>query len=101
MNAASISQSHPSDAEAMTTQTPTRHRHHPAPRTDAPPRRPGLTGTRAVVKPVMTVLTIGLVFVAVFLAAFHTPRAHRLPVAVSAAARTAARCDGRRPRTAP
>ncbi|MER6128606.1 ABC transporter permease [Streptomyces sp. NPDC001795] len=80
---------------------PARHRHQPGPQTDAPPERPGLTGPQAVVKPVITVLTIGLVFVSVFLAAFHTPQAHRLPVAVAASDKTAALFDVRLQRVAP
>ncbi|MFF4355154.1 ABC transporter permease [Streptomyces sp. NPDC001530] len=49
----------------------------------------------------ITVLTIGLVFVSVFLAAFHTPQAHRLPVAVAASDKTAALFDVRLQRVAP
>ncbi|MCD0483724.1 ABC-2 transporter permease [Streptacidiphilus sp. ASG 303] len=41
----------------------------------------------------VTVLTVGLVFVGVFLAAFHTPKAHRLPVAVVASDQGAALFD--------
>lgn len=104
--AAAAAQDHPDDHpnEHQTGAQPAhpRHRHHhPAPRTDAPPDRPGLTGVRAVLKPVLTVLTIGLAFVAVFLAAFHTPDAHRLPVAVSASDKKAALFDVRLQRTAP
>ncbi len=80
---------------------PGRHRHHPGPQSDAPPERPGLTGPRAVLKPVISVLTIGLVFVSVFLAAFHTPQAHRLPVAVAASDKTAAHFDVRLQRVSP
>ncbi|MDH6629080.1 hypothetical protein M2271_006916 [Streptomyces sp. LBL] len=80
---------------------PGRHRHHPGAQTDAPPERPGLTGPQAVLKPVITVLTIGLVFVSVFLAAFHTPQAHRLPVAVAASDKTAALFDVRLQRVSP
>lgn len=35
-----------------------------------------------VLRPVAAVLTIGLIFVTVYLAAFHAPRPHHLPVAV-------------------
>lgn len=80
---------------------PGRHRHQPGPQSDAPPERPGLTGPRAVLKPVISVLTIGLVFVSVFLAAFHTPQAHRLPVAVAASDKTAAHFDVRLQRVSP
>lgn len=94
---ASTSRSHPADIPPG----PGRHRHHPGPQTDAPPERPGLTGPKAVLKPVITVLTIGLVFVSVFLAAFHTPQAHRLPVAVAASDKTAALFDVRLQRVSP
>lgn len=80
---------------------PGRHRHHPGPQSDAPPERPGLTGPQAVLKPVISVLTIGLVFVSVFLAAFHTPQAHRLPVAVAASDKAAAQFDVRLQRVSP
>ncbi|MFD5063369.1 ABC transporter permease [Streptomyces sp. NPDC058394] len=49
----------------------------------------------------ISVLTIGLVFVSVFLAAFHTPQAHRLPVAVAASDKTAAHFDVRLQRVSP
>ncbi|MFJ4843778.1 MULTISPECIES: ABC transporter permease [unclassified Streptomyces] len=78
-----------------------RHRHVPGPQTDAPPARPGMTGAHAVIKPVLTVLVIGLAFVSVFLAAFHTPTAHRLPVAVAASDHSAALFDVRLQRIAP
>ncbi|WP_405866162.1 MULTISPECIES: ABC transporter permease [unclassified Streptomyces] len=80
---------------------PGRHRHYAGPQSDAPPQRPGLTGPQAVLRPVVTVLTIGLVFVSVFLAAFHTPQAHRLPVAVAASDKTAALFDVRLQRVSP
>ncbi|MEU6219430.1 ABC transporter permease [Streptomyces sp. NPDC047022] len=76
-----------------------RHRHRA--RTDAAPPGPGLTGAKAVLTPVVTVLTIGLVFVSVFLAAFHTPKAHRLPIAVAASDRSAALFDVRLQRMTP
>lgn len=80
---------------------PDKGRHRAGARTDAAPVRRGLTGPKAVLAPVVTVLTIGLVFVAVFLAAFHTPKAHRLPVAVAAPDRAAALFDVRLQRVAP
>ncbi|MET7495534.1 ABC transporter permease [Streptomyces sp900116325] len=49
----------------------------------------------------ISVLTIGLVFVSVFLAAFHTPQAHRLPVAVAASDKAAAQFDVRLQRVSP
>lgn len=42
----------------------------------------GASAARGVLLPVAVVLTIGLIFVGVYLAAFHQPRPHRLPVAV-------------------
>lgn len=78
-----------------------RPRHRGGKATDAAPARRGLTGPKAVLAPVVTVLTIGLVFIAVFLAAFHTPKAHRLPVAVAASDRAAALFDVRLQRAAP
>lgn len=44
--------------------------------------RPGLVTARAIVMPVATVLLIGLVFVSVYLSAFHQPRPHNLPLGV-------------------
>ncbi|MER5183700.1 ABC transporter permease [Streptomyces sp. NPDC002896] len=49
----------------------------------------------------ITVLTIGLAFVSVFLAAFHTPQPHRLPVAIAASDKTAALFDVRLQRVSP
>ncbi|MEV7685326.1 ABC transporter permease [Streptomyces bungoensis] len=81
---------------------PPRHRRHaPAAQSDAPPARPGLKGPKAVINPVVTVLAVGLAFVSVFLAAFHTPTAHRLPVAVVATDHSAALFDVRLQRVAP
>ncbi|RPK32880.1 hypothetical protein EES40_36285 [Streptomyces sp. ADI93-02] len=78
-----------------------RHRHTGARPTDAPPVRRGVTGTRAVIGPVITVLTVGLAFISMFLAAFHTPSAHRLPVAVAASDQAAALFDVKAQRLAP
>ncbi|MYX34250.1 MULTISPECIES: ABC transporter permease [Streptomycetaceae] len=91
------------DAQPPADQPPPRHRHRhvPGPQTDAPPARPGLTGPKAVITPVITVLVVGLSFVSVFLAAFHTPTAHRLPVAVVASDHSAALFDVRLQRIAP
>ncbi|MFI8008484.1 ABC transporter permease [Streptomyces sp. NPDC086010] len=46
-------------------------------------------------------LTIGLVFIAVFLAAFHTPKPDHLPIAVAASDRTAALFDVQLQRSQP
>lgn len=89
----------PAEWSADVSPEPDRPRHRA--RTDAAPARPGLTGPRAVLTPVVTVLTIGLVFVSVFLAAFHTPKAHRLPIAVAASDRSAALFDVKLQRMVP
>lgn len=47
----------------------------------APPQRPA-DGLRGVLMPVVVVLVIGSIFVSVYLAAFHAPEPHDLPVAV-------------------
>jgi hypothetical protein len=44
--------------------------------------RPGLVTVRAIVLPVVTVLMIGLVFVSVYLSAFHRPQPHNMPLGV-------------------
>jgi hypothetical protein len=49
---------------------------------DAPPARPGATGLKAILRPVIAALIIGGVFVSVYLAAFHAAKPHDLPVAV-------------------
>jgi hypothetical protein len=49
----------------------------------------GAVGARGILTPAVVVLTIGLIFVAVYLAAFHAPRPHHLPVAVVGSAQTA------------
>ncbi len=55
------------------------HHHHAM---DAAPAPQGATGMKGVLLPVAIVLAIGSIFVSVFLAAFHAPRPHDLPVAV-------------------
>ncbi|MFF3917010.1 hypothetical protein ACFYZB_26665 [Streptomyces sp. NPDC001852] len=54
-----------------------------------------------MLNPVIVVLTVGLTFVSVFLAAFHTPQPHRLPVAVVPSDRCAALFDVKLQRVAP
>ncbi|MFJ9026288.1 ABC transporter permease [Streptomyces sp. NPDC102259] len=54
--------------------------HHHA--MDTAPAPLGATGAKGVLLPVAIVLVIGSIFVSVFLAAFHAPRPHNLPVAV-------------------
>lgn len=58
-----------------------RHAHHP-PVVDAAPAPQGASGLKGVLLPVAIVLVIGSIFVSVFLAAFHAPKPHDLPVAV-------------------
>lgn len=52
---------------------------------------PGAGAAKGVFLPALVVLTIGTVFVSVYLAAFHAPRPHRLPVAVVGPGRAADR----------
>ncbi|WP_327714529.1 ABC transporter permease [Streptomyces sp. NBC_00490] len=64
-----------------TTSVEPRHApHHHA--MDTAPAQQGATGARGVLLPVAIVLVIGSIFVSVFLAAFHAPRPHDLPVGV-------------------
>ncbi|WP_432182408.1 ABC transporter permease [Streptomyces sp. NBC_00063] len=63
-----------------TTEAP-RHAHHP-PVMDSAPAQQGASGVKGVLLPVAIVLVIGSIFVSVFLAAFHSPKPHDLPVAV-------------------
>ncbi len=53
---------------------------------DAPAARVGATGAKGALLPALVVLVIGAVFVSVYLAAFHAPRPHRLPVGLVGAA---------------
>lgn len=62
-------------------------RRHPAHAVDNAPQQPGATGVKGVLLPVAIALTIGTIFVTVYLAAFHAPRPHRLPVAAVGRAR--------------
>lgn len=61
------------------------HRRHAV---DAAPPRHGATGFKGVMLPVLIVIAIGTIFVSVYLAAFHAPVPHRLPVAVVGSAQT-------------
>jgi hypothetical protein len=49
---------------------------------DSSPAPQGAGGAKGVLLPVAIVLVIGSIFVSVFLAAFHSPKPHDLPVAV-------------------
>ncbi|MET9659036.1 ABC transporter permease [Streptomyces sp. NPDC006510] len=66
---------------APSTTLESRHAHHP-PTVDAAPPQQGAGGVKGVLLPVVIVLAIGSIFVSVFLAAFHAPKPHDLPVAV-------------------
>ncbi|MFH8798112.1 ABC transporter permease [Streptomyces sp. NPDC017936] len=61
-------------------EVPRQARHHPTVDAAAPQR--GAAGPKGVLLPAAIVLIIGSIFVSVYLAAFHAPRPHRLPVAV-------------------
>ncbi len=73
------------------------HRHA----VDALPPRPGASGLKGVLLPVLVVLAIGTIFVSVYLAAFHAPVPHRLPVAVVGNAQTADRVESALDRAQP
>ena len=49
---------------------------------DEPAARVGATGAKGALLPALIVLVIGAIFVSVYLAAFHAPKPHQLPVAV-------------------
>ena len=56
---------------------------------DAPAPRTGATGARGALLPALIVLVIGSIFVSVYLAAFHEPKPHRLPVGIVGTAQQA------------
>jgi hypothetical protein len=64
---------------------PRRHRAHAI---DAAPSERGATGAKGVLLPALIVLVIGTIFVSIYLAAFHAPQPHRLPVAVVGSSQT-------------
>lgn len=69
------------DAEALARHArPESHQHEHV--LDAPAARVGATGAKGALLPALIVLAIGAVFVSVYLAAFHAPKPHQLPVAV-------------------
>ncbi|MEU7107438.1 ABC transporter permease [Streptomyces sp. NPDC046215] len=59
----------------------------------APPRHPQ-GGLKGVLLPVAVVLAIGTIFVSVYLAAFHAPKPHDLPVAAVGSAQEIHRLEG-------
>ncbi|MDX3452857.1 ABC transporter permease [Streptomyces sp. ME02-8801-2C] len=65
-----------------------RSRHHDHVLDAVPPQRPA-DGLKGVLLPVAIVLLIGSIFVSVYLAAFHAPEPHDLPVAVVGTAQQA------------
>jgi hypothetical protein len=60
---------------------------------DTAPPAVGATGARGILLPVAIVLVIGSIFVSVYLAAFHAPTPHRLPVAVVGSEQTLSRVE--------
>ncbi|WP_063771407.1 ABC transporter permease [Streptacidiphilus albus] len=62
--------------------------HHPHV-VDAPAPRTGATGAGGALLPALIVLVIGSIFVSVYLAAFHEPKPHRLPVGIVGTAQQA------------
>jgi len=60
---------------------PGEHQHHDH-ALDTAPQDGREAGVKGVLLPVAVVLAIGTIFVTVYLAAFHAPRPHNLPVAV-------------------
>ncbi|MEU9991461.1 hypothetical protein AB0E10_32595 [Streptomyces sp. NPDC048045] len=60
----------------------------PAPVLDA-----GAPLRKAITVPVITALLVGAAFIAVFLAAFHAPTSHRLPLGIAASDAAAARVE--------
>src|SRR3954451_13710955 len=72
-------ESPPMSTSPTTSDEPRHADHHHA--MDSAPAPQGATGMKGVLLPVAIVLVIGSIFVSVFLAAFHAPRPHDLPVA--------------------
>ncbi|MFB7091411.1 ABC transporter permease [Streptomyces sp. NPDC056296] len=84
------------------------HTTHAGPRPTSPrhvmdgaPAQQGVTGLTGVLLPVAIVLVIGSLFVSVFLAAFHAPQPHGLPVAVVGTDAQTERVTGGLERTLP
>ena len=75
-----------------------RHRAHAV---DTAPPRGGATGVKGVLLPALIVLAIGSIFVSVYLAAFHAPVPHRLPVAVVGSSQTIGQVESVLDRTQP
>ncbi|MHA6763896.1 ABC transporter permease [Streptacidiphilus sp. PAMC 29251] len=74
-------------------QAETHHHHartrpHPHAVDAAPPRSTAAAGAKGVLLPALVVLVIGSIFVSVYLAAFHAPQPHKLPVAVVGTSQT-------------
>ncbi|WP_329459749.1 ABC transporter permease [Streptomyces sp. NBC_01497] len=74
-------------SEEPETQSAHRHRAHAM---DSATTVRGAAGMKGVLLPVLIVLGIGSIFVSVYLAAFHAPAPHHLPVAVVGDERTLA-----------
>jgi hypothetical protein len=69
---------------------PRQHRAHAVDPAPSPGRARGLLG---VLRPVIIVLALGTIFVSVYLAAFHAPLPHNLPVAVVGSDKTLGRVE--------
>ncbi|MFI9809191.1 ABC transporter permease [Streptomyces sp. NPDC052301] len=90
-----------SNPQALEEPTRPRHRanHPPHPLDDtqhgipAPVLDAGAPNRKAITVPVITALLVGAAFIAVFLAAFHAPTSHRLPLGIAAPDATAARVE--------
>ncbi|MGW7002993.1 ABC transporter permease [Streptomyces sp. NPDC054933] len=80
------------DREAAPDVHPEVRRRH-AHAVDAAPRQRGAAGLKGVLLPVAVVLAIGTIFVSVYLAAFHAPKPHRLPVAAVGTAQQVLRVE--------
>ncbi|MEU6772394.1 ABC transporter permease [Streptomyces sp. NPDC046759] len=59
----------------------------------APVLAAGAPSRKAITVPVVTSLIVGAAFIAVFLAAFHAPTSHRLPLGIAGPDTTAARIE--------
>ncbi|MFI1801276.1 ABC transporter permease [Streptomyces sp. NPDC020379] len=72
---------------------PTQHASHTGTPDPAPPQHPQ-SGLKGILLPVAVVLAIGTIFVSVYLAAFHAPKPHDLPVAAVGTSQEAHRLQG-------
>jgi hypothetical protein len=90
-----VSSTPPVESEPRVEPQAETHHHHARTRPHAhvdaaPPRSAAAAGARGVLLPALIVLVIGSIFVSVYLAAFHAPQPHKLPVAVVGTSQTLA-----------